>query len=273
MSYTIVGEQIQKYRKDKGLTQRELGEAIGVSSSAVSQWERGGTPDISLLPALSDTLGVTVDALFGRTEARREDMEETVAKYIASLPENKRLGQFAKLMRHTALYGCSHRVPEALDFNAGDSEITSLEKDGFVTAIVSGGQLFTCTACVQDGVFADLLKPSERTAQIFELLAAPNALTMLSKLYAERPRYRTAGVLAKLTGVPQSEAEAILGQFAELHLIDELELETESGSAKAYTIHLNGTLIPLLVSAQILASMQTEIRIGLDNRYGDKEEL
>ena len=60
MSYNIIGEQISKFRKTKGLTQRELGDAIGVSASAVSQWESGGTPDISLLPALSDVLGVTV---------------------------------------------------------------------------------------------------------------------------------------------------------------------------------------------------------------------
>ena len=38
MGYTIVGEQIQKFRKEKALTQRELGERIGVSGSAVSQW-------------------------------------------------------------------------------------------------------------------------------------------------------------------------------------------------------------------------------------------
>ena len=39
MNYSIIGEQIQKYRKEAKLTQKELGEALGVSSSAVSQWE------------------------------------------------------------------------------------------------------------------------------------------------------------------------------------------------------------------------------------------
>lgn len=53
MNYTIIGEQIQKYRKAAQLTQKELGEALGISSSAVSRWETGGTPDISLLPAIA----------------------------------------------------------------------------------------------------------------------------------------------------------------------------------------------------------------------------
>ena len=110
MSYSIVGEQIQKFRKERGLTQGELGEAIGVSSPAVSQWEGGGTPDISLLPALSDILGVTVDMLFGRTEARREDMEEVVGRYIASLQEDKRIERLISLMRKAMLTGCIDEV-------------------------------------------------------------------------------------------------------------------------------------------------------------------
>ena len=36
-----VGKQIAQLRTDKGLTQAELGERIGVSFQAVSKWERG----------------------------------------------------------------------------------------------------------------------------------------------------------------------------------------------------------------------------------------
>ena len=105
MSYNIIGEQIAKFRKSKGLTQRELGEAIGVSASAVSQWESGGTPDISLLPALSDVLGVTVDSLFGREKSRREDMGEAAGKYLSSLPTEKRLSEFISLARKAMITG------------------------------------------------------------------------------------------------------------------------------------------------------------------------
>ncbi len=93
MNYLIIGEQIQKFRKETGITQKELGEAIGVSSSAVSQWETGGTPDISLLPAIADRLGVTVDALFGREKITEENMREVLPRYIASLPKAKRIDE------------------------------------------------------------------------------------------------------------------------------------------------------------------------------------
>lgn len=41
------------------MTQARLAQAVGVSPKAVSKWETGGgAPDLSLLPALSQALGV-----------------------------------------------------------------------------------------------------------------------------------------------------------------------------------------------------------------------
>ena len=62
MNIEKVGEQIAALRKAKGLTQSELGERLGVSFQAVSNWERGETlPDVTLLPDLAKILETTVD--------------------------------------------------------------------------------------------------------------------------------------------------------------------------------------------------------------------
>lgn len=46
------------------MTQMELAEEMSVSFQAVSSWERGSTmPDISRLPQLCDTLGISIDQL------------------------------------------------------------------------------------------------------------------------------------------------------------------------------------------------------------------
>ena len=59
-----LGKRIGMLRREKGLKQEDLAEALGVSARAVSKWENDQTcPDISLLPKLSKLLGVTVDAL------------------------------------------------------------------------------------------------------------------------------------------------------------------------------------------------------------------
>ncbi|MDR0906160.1 MAG: helix-turn-helix domain-containing protein [Oscillospiraceae bacterium] len=66
-----VGEQIASLRKQKNLTQAELGERLQISFQAVSKWERGETlPDTAILPDLAGVLETTVDnILFGGEKA------------------------------------------------------------------------------------------------------------------------------------------------------------------------------------------------------------
>lgn len=56
MAKNILGSMIQALRKEKGITQEELGKAIGVTAQAVSNWECGGMPDagFTIFIALSE---------------------------------------------------------------------------------------------------------------------------------------------------------------------------------------------------------------------------
>ncbi|MBQ2883817.1 MAG: helix-turn-helix transcriptional regulator [Alphaproteobacteria bacterium] len=59
-----LGMMIAELRKEKGMTQLELAERMGVTDKAVSKWERDlSCPDINSLPNLAEILGVTVDDL------------------------------------------------------------------------------------------------------------------------------------------------------------------------------------------------------------------
>lgn len=59
-----IGNRISKNRREKGLTQEELAEKLGVSSQAVSKWENDQScPDISLLPQLCKIFGISTDEL------------------------------------------------------------------------------------------------------------------------------------------------------------------------------------------------------------------
>ena len=44
---SVIGEQIKKYRVQKRYTQEKLGNMIGVTTQAVSKWERGGAAQAS----------------------------------------------------------------------------------------------------------------------------------------------------------------------------------------------------------------------------------
>ena len=66
-----IGKRIGLLRRQKGLTQEEQANHMGVSPQAVSKWENDQTcPDISALPKLAGLLGVTVDALLSGKEGQ-----------------------------------------------------------------------------------------------------------------------------------------------------------------------------------------------------------
>ncbi|MBO4562660.1 MAG: helix-turn-helix domain-containing protein [Clostridia bacterium] len=66
-----LNNKLRSLRLAKGVTQEQLAAELGVTSQAISKWERGTTmPDISLLPELSVFFGVSIDELFGLTEEK-----------------------------------------------------------------------------------------------------------------------------------------------------------------------------------------------------------
>lgn len=61
---TNISEKISNLRKERKLTQEQLGELLGITGQAVSKWENGTSlPDIMLLPKLCNVLGISADEL------------------------------------------------------------------------------------------------------------------------------------------------------------------------------------------------------------------
>ena len=60
-----IGMKIIEKRKEKGMTQEELADYLGISKPAVSKWESGQSyPDITLLPVIASYFDISVDELF-----------------------------------------------------------------------------------------------------------------------------------------------------------------------------------------------------------------
>ena len=65
---TYVATKIKQYRKEKGLTQKELGEKIGVKHNTISGYEKGTTePEQNLLFMIAKALDISINDLFPET--------------------------------------------------------------------------------------------------------------------------------------------------------------------------------------------------------------
>ena len=78
-----IGQNIAELRKKKGMTQEELAEKMCVTAQAVSKWERDASyPDVTVLSALAQALGVSVAAII-EGEQSVPELKEADADAIA----------------------------------------------------------------------------------------------------------------------------------------------------------------------------------------------
>ena len=89
-----IGKFITELRKEKGLTQQQLGERLYVTDKAVSKWERGlSLPDITLLEKLAQELDVDVSEILQGKRGKKKNInvEEEIEKVVQKMEEEQRL--------------------------------------------------------------------------------------------------------------------------------------------------------------------------------------
>ena len=81
MDMQKIGSFLSQLRKERGLTQEQLGEKIGVTNKTVSRWETGTyLPPVEMLQTLSEMYGITINEILsgerlGDTEYRAKAEE------------------------------------------------------------------------------------------------------------------------------------------------------------------------------------------------------
>lgn len=262
MNDNLIGIQISKFRKAAGMTQEELGEKVGISGQAVSRWECGGAPDVTLLPAIADKLGVTIDALFGRDGSERVDVEDVVGSWLCSFPKKERLSRLCRLVWAS--------VKHLLDDGLGIPEMGYLETclpdmgDGLNRLMLSqirtaGGILLdihaedlsfvTLWPEPKDG-YAVWLAPKNEYRRLFELLSRPGCLELLEYLHCRKHSYFVAKAAAKQMEMPCKAVEELLRALEERKILRSIELALEDGEVKAYELVEPAAFIPFLYIAR-----------------------
>ena len=91
MDTVKIGKFLNELRKEKGFTQEQLGEKVGVTNKTVSRWENGNyMPPVECLTLLSDIYGVSINEILSgqRLEAEKyADAAEDNLKSALELSE------------------------------------------------------------------------------------------------------------------------------------------------------------------------------------------
>lgn len=113
------GKLIAELRKKQGLTQQQLADKLNLSNKTISKWESGnGSPDISNLPVLAETLGISVDELLkGELKKTEADPNPDVPKDYS--PRKELTPKQKKERAIIALAACIGAILGILAYNFG----------------------------------------------------------------------------------------------------------------------------------------------------------
>lgn len=101
MNQQKIGAFMRELRLDKGLTQEQLAERLGVSNRSVSRWENGNNlPDLSLLLELAKLYGVGVDEILdgNRKETHMDEQTAEAIEKVADYANEEKL-RLTKILR------------------------------------------------------------------------------------------------------------------------------------------------------------------------------
>lgn len=257
------------------LTQEQLGKLVGVSYQAVGKWEKGGAPDVELLPILSRQLGVTIDVLFDMDGGEQVDPVDAVGRWLRGFPAKERLDRFCRLIWQSMEYFIPVDVilpdmsyPQSCKIDVGDGNFQL-----FLSQILVGGGMlldvhaedlsFVTLWPKPKGGWAQWLAPKDEYRKLFSLLAKPGCLELLGYLYLQNKDWFSAGVVLKQLKIPKEDVENLLNELVEQNMLSSMELKIESGKVKAYKITEPVKLIPFLMLGRTLMQYDSNImRVG-----------
>lgn len=156
-----IGEKINTLRKQRNMTQDELAEKMGVSSQAVSKWEKDmSIPDLPVLIELSDFFHISLDELV----KEKEDS-------VQLIPEGQRKDIDEMLLRvnvHT-VKGDKVRVnlPLALVKIASQMDMEMLQFKG--SEVLKSLDLKAIVAMIESGVVGKIVEVESSEGDIVEI--------------------------------------------------------------------------------------------------------
>lgn len=258
MENTVIGIQIAKFRKAQGLTQDALAKAVSVSTQAVSRWECGGAPDVALLPAIADKLGISIDALFGREGGDGADMEQLALRWGSGINRDRLLTELNRLIWSAGVKYIGREV--------GISDISYLQN--CQSEVHPGEITLVCSSfCIDDGIFfgvgaedmafstvcprpekgyAAYFCENDDSRRFFSVLAKPGCLEIILYMLGRSEQLFASRTIAEGIGMEPAAVDDLLEEMKKINLTDSIEVLLPDGLTKIYQIRDDGSIVPLL---------------------------
>ncbi|MCL2772542.1 MAG: helix-turn-helix domain-containing protein [Oscillospiraceae bacterium] len=219
-----ISEKIASLRKAHNLTQEALGEAVGVSAQAVSKWEKGDSlPDISVIPDICRTFGISADTLIGSEGNMTADMYiEKALEVCKGLDEKLRL-------IHIFMMNGSKEIGEMTNLGFHLSEAENF----LVTDGRGFGMYFHNIEYIKNMMSVDLVK-----SELLKLMSDEKVLKIFS-LISINGRLNENEVI-KLTGFSQQEITERLFTLMKWSLIQSVMGEIGNTREMAYSVAPHG---------------------------------
>ena len=256
---------LKRIRKEKGITQEQLADKVGVSPQAVSKWEISSFPDPQLLPAIADFLDVTIDELFGRAPEKEMSIHERAMLELYDMPQSeesckKRLEYAYGLVRASVMgcCGCNsyHDIPDNVKASEYSNYSLYLRDAGFIFGRLNANLPFMLVMPEPEKGYDDVLAYDKRVVDFFAFLGMPNALRVLYFLAGRSTTifFKIETLMHELS-ISRDNAKEIIDNLLKFNFIWEATLDGGTKeSEKIYQYLADYTLIPFLTFTMTLTS-------------------
>ncbi len=268
---------LKKIRKEKGITQEQLAEHIGISPQAVSKWEMSSYPDPQLLPKIADYLGVTIDELFGRASEKEISVPERAMLEIYDMEQcvendRKKLEYAYELMRVSVMGCCGCNEYGTIPENVRVSEYgsyTLFECDaGFIFGRLNANLPFMLVMPEPEKGYDNVLAYNKDYAELFRFLGMPNALRVMYFLAGRSTTifFKIETLIHELS-ISHDNAKEIIDNLLKFNFIWEATLDGGTKeSEKIYQYLADYRLIPFLTFTHTLLNRPNSFNYQSNSR-------
>ena len=265
-----LGKNIAALRKKAGMTQKELGTRLFVSLQAVSRWEQGGSPDLSVLPKLADLFGVSIDELLDHSTQTSQGIEAHLRTELGKVPKEQvlaRANELAYEIFKQAIYFDNNALPafyqaagisDGVDFRVAGNQtvyprlVSAYMSGGIMRASPGADNKYTLFMPEPEKGFASVLKNAKAYRSFFTMLSRPNLLEVLAFCATQTESF-SAALAAENLGISQEATVKALNTLTRHNL---LTTSTVHLPGSAVTVYQNSktrsALLCLYFAAEIM---------------------